>query len=227
MSKIKNVKALWILVAILGLSVTIAQAQTGNVGINTDAPKATLDVKKGLSNYPGVIAPRIAGDDLQAVDPAYGSDQDGAIVYATSASSVAGTEVQTKYVTEKGYYYFDAAAETGGRWIRLVVGDPVAKKKVNWFYMPSIAIPTDATGPGEINLYNEYKAQFENPKASSAGPGSKIPFYANASDIEYYVTDYDQNVLSGISIDATGRMTYNVDATPTDCSFINIVFVIK
>ncbi len=233
MSKINNLKALWALVIIFGLSITIAQAQTtGKVGINTDNPKATLDVKKGASDYPGVIAPRIGGDALQAIN--YGTDQNGAIVYATSASATAGTAVQTEYVTEKGYYYFDAtAASNAGRWIRLVAGDPVAEKKVNWFYMPSISIPTNNAGDGverTLNLYDQYVAQFTNPDVKSGSAPAAIPNFPQADQLYYYITDYDDAVLEinqATGLSDSGELKYKVLTAPTPCSFINIVFVIK
>ncbi len=233
MSKINNLKALWILVVIFGLSITMAQAQTGNVGVNTDDPKATLDVKKSAAtdHVAGIIAPYVTGTDLKDANTAglYGAAQNAAIVYVTDPNGAeSGQEKQTKYVTEEGYYYFDADAEADGRWMRLTIGNPVEDKKVNWFYMPSISIPTDATGDDKtIDLYARYKAQFTTPKVASADAPATIPNFPAATDLHYYVTDYDEGVLSDISIDANGVMTYDVDATPTPCSFINIVFVIK
>ncbi|SEV93475.1 hypothetical protein SAMN05421841_0266 [Chryseobacterium wanjuense] len=80
------------------------------VGINTPNPQATLDVvgqEKNLRKVDGIIAPRLAGNQLKAKDGLYGSSQIGAIVYATSPASPVSTKTQN--VTAVGYYYFDGS----------------------------------------------------------------------------------------------------------------------
>ncbi len=77
------------------------------VGVNTNSPKATLDVV-GTATDPavldGLIPPRITGDQLQS--KTYTDDQNGAIVFvAEPASSPSG---QTVNVTLKGLYFFDS-----------------------------------------------------------------------------------------------------------------------
>ncbi len=233
MLKVKNLKALWMLVAIFGLSVTVAQAQTGNVGVNTDTPKATLDVKKGPASdhIAGIIAPYVTGGELAAAT-GYGTDQNSAIVYVTDpAGSEAGLEKQTKYVTAEGYYYFDADAEDAqGRWMRLVVGNPLKDNKVNWFYMPSISIDASAPVSSQtLNLYTEYTDQFQNvaaPNRSTSAP-SDVPFLVDPEDLYYYVVDFDPSVIQVNSISDQGVMNYDILQAADECAFINIVFVIK
>ncbi len=80
------------------------------VGINTQAPNATLDVvgKPTITDTPdGVIAPRLTGDQLAAKDDAYGTDQTGTLVYVTEAVTTATTK--TANVTKTGYFMFDGA----------------------------------------------------------------------------------------------------------------------
>ncbi|PWN57547.1 hypothetical protein, partial [Chryseobacterium viscerum] len=92
--------------------------QKGKVGIYTDSPKATLDVSAGKSDgstAEGIIAPRLRGDEIKLSDSKYGSDQRGAIVYATSA--VGSATAKTINITSAGYYYFD-----GGIWQRFALG---------------------------------------------------------------------------------------------------------
>jgi len=118
---------------------------------------------------------------------------------------------------EAGIYVWD-----GDKWQKAGV-----KKEIKFFYMPSIQIDL-SQGDGSINLFNRYAAQFQNPKASSTG--MPIPHYLNASDLDYYVTDYDTEVFDNVTVDATGKMEYELsDQLPADvcCSFINIVFVVK
>jgi hypothetical protein len=77
------------------------------VGAGT-LPKATLDVVTSSldAEIPeGVIAPRLTGDQIQTKDNAYGSDQTGAIVYATAKVTTASPK--TANITAAGYYYFD------------------------------------------------------------------------------------------------------------------------
>lgn len=225
-------KILLIFVAFFGLGMGALMAQTGNVGVNTGTPAVTLDVKKATAadHMAGIIAPYVTGDDLAG--KTYLEVHDGAIVYVTAAAAAANqvNSKQTEYVSAKGYYYYDnsVGATPTGRWIRLVKGDPVKDNKVNWFYMPSIAIPTSSVATAQtVDLFAKYKEQFDAPKVVSSDAPADIPFFGAATDLYYYVTDYDIAVLENISIDANGKMTYDVKATPTDCSFINIVFVIK
>ncbi len=234
MSKIKDLKVLWILVAIFGLSVTVAQAQTtGKVGINTDTPKATLDVKKGDSDFPGVIVPRVTGTFLQ--EATYGFPQHNAIVYVEDLGTMGATadaRKQAEFVTGEGYYYFDAeepghSGYARGRWMRWA-------PKANWFYMPSISIPTDNPGNGaerSLNLYTKYRDQFSdvvgNNGVKSTNAPDAIPFFVKSNELYYYITDYDKAVLEIISLSDQGVLKYKVKTAPTPCSFINIVFVVK
>ena len=81
----------------------------GQVGINNESPKATLDVTAKTTTpatAEGIIAPRLTGDQIQGKDAKYLAEQTGTIIYATSA--VTGTPAgKTINITEAGYYYFD------------------------------------------------------------------------------------------------------------------------
>lgn len=85
------------------------------VGINTESPKATLDIVASptdLNKIDGVIAPRILGNDLANKDALYTTAQTGAIVYVTAAVST--PTAKTINVTSVGYYYFD-----GTVWVKM------------------------------------------------------------------------------------------------------------
>ena len=99
----------------------------------------------------------------------------------------------------------------------------------NWFYMPSINISTATMGtPQTINLYEKFREQFQTPKVKSANaPQSIMPTLPTSTELYYYVTDYDQNVLTNVSINANGMMIYTVSRQPTEASYVNIVFVLK
>ena len=100
---------------ILTIFVLISAISFAQVGINTDAPKATLDIVRNLtdpSKPDGIIAPRISGDSLSSKDILYTAEQTGTIVYVTSG--VAVQTARTINVTAAGYYYFD-----GTVWINM------------------------------------------------------------------------------------------------------------
>jgi hypothetical protein len=80
------------------------------IGINTPAPAATLDVVAKNTNgtsSEGIIAPRLSGDQIKSADAQYATPQMGAMVYATNA--VNGSTAKTVKITAPGYYYFDGA----------------------------------------------------------------------------------------------------------------------
>ncbi len=80
------------------------------VGINTQAPKATLDIIAKNTNgttAEGMIAPRLTGNQIQSADALYGADQRGAIVYITSP--VTSSSTKTANITSEGYYYFNGS----------------------------------------------------------------------------------------------------------------------
>lgn len=81
------------------------------VGINSQDPKATLDVTAKTtdgSKPEGIIAPRLTGDQMKAADAQYGSDQKGAIVYAMAPVTAPSTK--TAGITAEGYYFFDGSS---------------------------------------------------------------------------------------------------------------------
>ncbi len=90
-------------------------------GINTKTPNATLDVVGSNSNDtpPGVIAPRISGNDLKALDNLYTSAQNGTIVYVTEGLTPSTTTSRTINVLSSGYYGFDSSKGTTGQWFKM------------------------------------------------------------------------------------------------------------
>ncbi|WP_123910601.1 hypothetical protein [Chryseobacterium sp. G0162] len=98
---------------------SIAFAQ---VGINTENPKATLDVtaKKNALAIEGLLPPRLTRAELtEKGNTLYGTEQDGAIIYITEASG-GDRQSQREYIEGKGLYIFDAEASNNeGRWMCL------------------------------------------------------------------------------------------------------------
>ncbi|MDF4222376.1 hypothetical protein PXC01_12305, partial [Maribacter sp. M208] len=102
----------------------------------------------------------------------------------------------------------------------------IANTRPDIFYPPSIEVDVATTGTGRtIDLHAEYLAQYGTPAVVSAGAPTAIPTYAN-NELYYYVTYYDTTVFANVSVNATGIMTYDVIAAPTDYNtLINVVFV--
>ncbi len=96
-------KILSIGVLLLTGGITYAQ-----VGINTEDPKATLDVMPtttGASTAEGFIAPRLTRTQIISKDTQYALPQTGTIVYVTDL--LGSTTTKTAKITQIGYYYFD------------------------------------------------------------------------------------------------------------------------
>ncbi|WP_294286396.1 hypothetical protein [uncultured Chryseobacterium sp.] len=94
----------------LAIAFFFSLAVRGQVGINNQSPKATLDITAKTtdgSRPEGVIIPRLTGNQIQSGNAQYGSDQKGIIIYATAA--VSSPDTKTANITAEGYYYFDGS----------------------------------------------------------------------------------------------------------------------
>jgi hypothetical protein len=95
--------------------------------------------------------------------------------------------------------------------------------------MPSISFDTSVDAANQTkDLYQIYKDQFTAPGLiASTGAPADVPYIPARTDLYYYITYFDSGVFTNVSIDADGIMKYDVTAQATDCSYINIVFVLK
>lgn len=98
---------------------SITQAQQGRVGINTQNPTSTLDVRgrAEATDVTGFQAPRLTRAELTAKgDNLYGAAQQGCIVFITDIS---GGDISSQRINirNKGYYFFD-----GTLWQELTAG---------------------------------------------------------------------------------------------------------
>lgn len=213
-------KKIYISVAIALLS-TAGFAQT-KIGV---AGKSTADVNSNAvleldATDRGLLLPRVALDKTTEATPLK-AHVAGMTVYNTKDGDKAKGEDVVK-----GFYYND-----GTKWQQMVTTD---NKAVKFFYMPTITFDTSvltATGKSETKeLYTEYTKQFTmksgNAVKSTNAP-TTIPHYPAATDLYYYVTDFDPAVFKNIKIDETGKMTYEIIGTGTPTSIMNIVFVVK
>ena len=95
---------------IISIGVLMSCAAYSQVGIDTETPKATLDVTgkpTDFSKADGIIAPRLTGSELKAKDVLYTVDQKASLVYVTEALVASDTTSKTVNVTSIGYFYFD------------------------------------------------------------------------------------------------------------------------
>ncbi|MDM1410456.1 hypothetical protein HX038_06795 [Myroides odoratimimus] len=204
-------KKIYLSIAISFLATAgFAQTKIGVVGkSNPDInSNAILELE---SENKGLLLPRIALTETTKADPL--SDHvSGMTVYNTA----------TVADVVPGFYYND-----GTKWQQMVTTD---NKAVKFFYMPTITFDTSVLGDGRKELYEEYKKQFTmtsgNAVKSTNAP-AVIPHFPAASDLYYYVTDFDPAVFSDIVIDDNGVMTYKIIGNGTPTSIMNIVFVVK
>lgn len=185
----------------------------GRVGINTSAPKATLDIKAhDKDKNPGLIIPHVSMDKLNAE-----GHEESTLVYYSEGDNSAYIDQKTDSTTEnigtkKGFYYYN-----GTDWQRIIIKAQ--------FYMPSIVVPT-TVDTHTINLYEEYIKQYADSNGSNTSnkqaPNRSWNIQTNNSnnslktyakdDLDYFVVYYDSNVFTNLSITEDGVLTYTVTA---------------
>lgn len=187
----------------------------GQVGINTEEPKTTLDLHQNtmIDRPDGFMTIRISGNDLKSKDNLYGADHHSTIIYATSPASP--TSLKTSNITTPGFYYYNSEIS---KWVNL--------NYPKFFYMPSVYFNTSTLGTFTQDLYSLYLDQFSNPAVKSTGSSGKIPVVGK-NDLEYYITYLDDTVFKEVTVDENGLMTYTISDNASDISFLNIVFVVK
>ncbi|MCG2418721.1 hypothetical protein K8089_06775, partial [Aequorivita sp. F47161] len=130
-----------------------------------------------------------------------------------------------------------AGLQTGSTLDKLVVAEADGTlRQVNaampkFFYMPPIIFDTSVNGTFTRNLHSEYLGQFSgtsNPTlVRSTSAPSAIPNVPGPTDLYYYITYYDTDVFTNVSINANGVLTYDIINNATEASFMTIVFVVK
>lgn len=205
-----------ILLSLALLTASFTQAQ---VGFGTPTPDANAAVEISSDNK-GLLIPRVALVSTDAFAPMT-EHVAGMIVYNTTSTDKESEDYNPNTAVQPGLYQND-----GTKWVQLVAANT---HTVRFFYMPSIVINTSTNGQFTIDLYQQYVDQFSSVPDVQRNPSApqNIPFFQSATDLYYYVTDYDTTALEIVEISDTGELTYNVIGTGTDYSFVNIVFVVK
>ena len=230
---------------LLGIALAMSSGSVfAQVGIGTETPKATLDIvaknSSGTSTeVDGVLIPRVDSERAEKMTQVSAST----LIYVNEINSTPTN--QTRFVDSEGFYYFVIENETTGTgyWVKL--GAEYAKPQ--FFYMPSVLLPTLATDPRvndnsqpeytynngvyTVNLYELFNKQFGTPIKSSPGSSDLEGFILNADEYEYFVTYIDETVFDKASIDLTpnGVLSYEVkqDAIIRNGSFMNVVLKVK
>ena len=136
-------KEKFLLAAALAFSAA-AYAQQ-NVGINTSTPQATLDVAAKNPSDPktseGVLIPRLSKADLDAKDSsAYGSNQNGTLVFVNDVSGTGSP--QTADITATGFYYYDNDA---AKWVKISGASTAATGDTVWYSGTPVTDTTTST----------------------------------------------------------------------------------
>lgn len=110
-------KKIFILLGFVGL--TNIYAQKGRVGVNTDTPKATLDINgSSVDNIKGILIPRVTAAEMKTMsgDADFGEHQHSNLVYLTDTMPTTDQTDKHEYVTDEGFYYWN---NTALKWIPL------------------------------------------------------------------------------------------------------------
>ena len=123
-------------------AVLVTAATYSQVGIGTTTPKTTLQVEgnpTSIVTADGIQVPALSLAQLDAKIAAYGTDQNGAIVYVNNVST-ASTTTDTAAITIVGFYYYQSSSDT---WEK--VGGSAASSGVPY---------TGATGAVNLGAYD-------------------------------------------------------------------------
>jgi len=156
---------------ILAAGMLSSAAVYSQVGIDTETPKATLQVM-GKASDPakadGIIAPRLTGSELKAKDAAYGANQNAALVYVTTPLATTDTSTKTINVISSGYYYYDApnnvwvkmnTSTNAGNiepWYNAATNQPADSNTQDIYQMGKVGVGTipSATSPYQLHVLN-------------------------------------------------------------------------
>lgn len=137
----------------------------------------------------------------------------------------------------------NSTTDVKGYWIKL--GAEYAKPQ--FFYMPSVLLPTLATddkltadgasgyahnnGTYTVNLYQLFQNQFGTPVKSSLVTSNLDGFVLNSNQYDYFITYIDETVFDkeSIVLTADGSVSYKVkpNAIIRNGSFMNVVLKVK
>lgn len=172
------------------------------IGVNTESPHSTAALEINSPSQ-GVLLPRLTTLDKESI----ATPANGLLVYDTDKQCISQ----------------NIGTETNPQWICLT------QNQTRFFYMPSINIPTPNLGvvPTPLDLYEEYKKQFNIPAGKNPAAPANIAYYTSADQLYYYVTYYDKNVMNITNISDDGKVSYSIIKKADYDTYMNVIFVIK
>lgn len=166
------------------LFVLIAKNFFSQVGINTQTPKATLEVvgrPTDITHHDGIILPRITGDQLAAKN--YTIEQKGTVIFVTLPSNTLSGQVV--HIEKSGLYYFD-----GSVWMPFNQEDPLNtvairgnSSTVELVVKNNLRLDFDSEenyilGNSRSQITGEYNSIVATDSKITSGKGNSASFYA-------------------------------------------------
>ena len=246
-------------------SIVLGRAETtgtlDNVGIGVTKPTNALHIKtasdpvrlEGLQL--GAVADKVMVVDANgvlkqieqtAITP---TANNGLIVNAVgNAIQLGGALTKpTAITTTAANTLAVAGLQTGTAIDRVVVADATSgvlkqmkATMPKFFYMPSIAMPTNpghivsgdgfshSAGVFSVSLFARYDAQFRTPQAQNSTRTTTLPLLP-ATELDYYITYFDTAVFEAVTVSNAGVLTYKIKtgAQTSAATFMNIVFAVR
>lgn len=172
-------KNIYLLFALIGVFQLNAQ-----VGINNLAPKASLDIKKGVPSGPdGLLIPRLDQSDVEAITTNLTTDHNSLMIYLNEAS----TDLTNQYINmdAPGYYYYDQPNDV---WMKFI--------DTNTYTKPSgLENIADITG--------DFKWRYIDMAPDNYGTAGKY-----STDLQYIPANLDTE-MEGIDIPEFGIPKYS------------------
>lgn len=204
----KKTQFLTLFLTFVSLFVSVQSfSQVNGTGMGTldPHPSAALDV---VNTSAGILIPRMNVDQKNSIV----SPASGLLIYDTTNKCISQNTGTPSVPT----------------WVCLSAKDT----QNSFFYMPSIAIDASVVTPvnqggSHLDLYEVYKKQFSRPAAKSTDAPNSIPYFPKATDLYYYLIEYDESIFNLIGTSSIGTIEYKIIKASNYATFINVVFVLK
>lgn len=197
-------------VAVAATAFAQSTTPTGKVGVNTDAPKETLEVSGTMkvADLPTAGANKI----YNGADTKTGTFTPTKQVVADADGVLGAREL------EKNWFYMPSIV------LPLTAADITSHP-----YSANITKVAEAAEAVTVSLdlYEIYKKQFGTPAYKTASTET-LKLYTK-DELEFFVIYYDNKVFENVQFTADKKLQYTVTAAAavTEHTFMNIVFKVK
>ncbi len=173
------------------LSTLAVNAQIGKVGVNTDSPKATLDIQPSPANAlptattnEGVLIPKLSKTRVANI----ATPEDATMIYVSDVTYT-GTNPAVADITSKGFYYYDE--------------DPVMPANSKWKKLNVNA--------GGTNLYNTDGALTDNRTVNMNGKNLSFTGTGNVGIGKAATSTYKLDISGELNAEGMLRSYVNHD----------------